>query len=95
MSTIATEVNGEPEPETPERCCSMCEKKFPPEEERGWLAKGTDVCSYHAGSRVLAVYLSNAAARAWLRLWEERFRAAVLAADVVPDELLERTRFLE
>lgn len=70
-----------------------CAQTLPPEHERSFISKGTPFCQFHSKGRVLFVYLSSPAARAWLRGWEARFKSAVLAADTVPDQLLDQTDF--
>jgi hypothetical protein len=77
------------------RRCATCDHRLPPVDEQSWISLGTGLCSFHAKGRVIAVYLSSAASRAWLRDWEQRFHGAALAADVIPDSLLTSTRFLE
>jgi hypothetical protein len=58
-----------------------------------YLNQGTGACINCAQALAFAIY-SSPAARVWLWAWEARFKAAVQAADIIPDELLGQTDFL-
>jgi hypothetical protein len=77
------------------RGCAACGQTLPPEHERSFITRGTPFCQGHARARILGVYWNVPEARIWLGVWEVRFRQAVEAADIIPDEILTGTSRLE